>query len=374
MIHRVRASIRLTALTSNLQVARSRAGSRKILAVIKANAYGHGLLPAAEALQDADAYAVTDVDEADLLAAAGTDKPIVILQGIIERSDIARIAEAGYQPVIHSVEQLGWLEQELSKLDRPKALTLWLKINTGMGRLGLMSADCVKAVQVLQSKPWCRKVILMTHLANANLLESTLNQQQLDVFANISRQIPELASSIVASSGLLAGFAINSDWVRPGIMLYGSSPFPYADEKRRRDAFGLQAVMTLQSKIIAIQNCKAGDSVGYCSQFICPQDMRIGIVCIGYADGYPSNAPNGTPVLVNGKRCTTVGRVSMDMIAVDLSSTPEASIDTIVTLWGDELSLDEIAEHTGILSYNLTCSVAARVERFIDNSQDTQRG
>mgnify|MGYP003630999196 FL=1 len=374
MIHRVRASIKLSALTNNLRVARSHARNRKIMAVIKANAYGHGLLSVAEALQSADAYAVTDVDEADLLSAAGTDKPIVILQGIIERSDIARIAIAGYQLVIHSVEQLGWLEQELSKLNKPQALTLWLKVNTGMSRLGLMPDECLNARQFLQAKPWCQEIVLMTHLANANLLDSNLNQHQVDAFVAASMQMPDLAKSIAASSGLLAGFGADADWVRPGIMLYGSSPFPYSDEKLRRESFGLQAVMTLQSKIIAIQNCQAGDSVGYCSQFICPQAMRIGIVCIGYADGYPSNAPNGTPVLINGKRCHTVGRVSMDMIAVDLSAVPEASIDTIVTLWGDELSVDEIAEHTGILSYNLCCSVAARVERVTDSQNESSRG
>lgn len=367
MIHRVKASINLSALSNNLEIARSHANSRKIVAVIKANAYGHGLIQAAEALQKADILGVTDVNEADLLAASGNNKPILILQGIIERADIIRIAKAGYQVVVHQLEQLAWLEEELTKINLSQPLSIWLKMNSGMGRLGISPADYVLAYQKLQSQAWCKEVVLMTHLANANLIDSALNQHQLDIFSTIAQELSEAATSIPASSGLLAGFGEDTDWVRPGIMLYGSSPFPYADEQLQREKFALQAVMTLQSRIISIQDCKAGDNVGYCSQFICPQDMRIGIVSIGYADGYPSNAPNGTPVLVNATRTGTVGRVSMDMIGIDLSRLPDAQIGDSVTLWGDDLSLDEVAEHTGILSYNLTCSIAQRVERTYSN-------
>jgi len=367
VIHRVKSTINLKALTNNLEIARSHAKNRKIVAVIKANAYGHGLIPAAEALQAADIYGVTDVNEADQLTAAGTDKTILILQGIIERADIARIAEAGYQVVIHSLKQISWLEDELSNITLTKPLRFWLKMNSGMGRLGIMPADFTAAYQNLQGKPWCQEVILMTHMANANLKDSELNQQQLDTFSEITKQIPEAATSIQASSALLASYGESADWVRPGIMLYGSSPFAFSDEQSRRESFGLQAVMTLQARLISIQDCKAGDNIGYCSQFICPHDMRIGIVSIGYADGYPSNAPNGTPVLINGKRTVTTGRVSMDMLAIDLSPAPDAQIGDSVTLWGDDLSLDEIAEHTGILSYNLTCSIANRVTREYKN-------
>ncbi|MDG2090668.1 MAG: alanine racemase [Gammaproteobacteria bacterium] len=367
MIHRVKATINLSALNNNLKVARSHAKNRKVVAVIKGNAYGHGLIPVAEALQDADTFGVTDVDEADLLAASGNTKPILILQGIIERADINRIAKVGYQVVIHHFEQLAWLEKELAKINLTKPLSIWLKMNSGMGRLGITPTDYVKTYQNLQNKAWCKEVILMTHLANANLIDSDLNQHQLSTFSKITQELPDSATSIPASSGLLAGIGDNTDWVRPGIMLYGSSPFPFSDEHLRREAFGLHAVMTLQSNLISIQNCKAGDNVGYCSQFICPQDMRIGIVSIGYADGYPSNAPNGTPVLINGKRTVTVGRVSMDMIGIDLSDLAEAKIGDTVTLWDDELSLDEVAEHTGILSYNLTCSIAQRVEKAYSN-------
>jgi len=367
VIHRAKSTINLKALRHNLEIARSHANKRKVVAVIKANAYGHGLVPVAEALQAADIFGVTDIDEADQLNASGCDKAILILQGIIERSDIARIARHGHQLVIHNLEHLSWLEEELDKINFAKPLSFWLKMNSGMGRLGIMPADFVSAYRSLQSKPWCHEVILMTHLANANLRDSALNQQQLDTFDAISALIPDAATSIPASSALLAGFGKRSTWIRPGIMLYGSSPFAFPNEQSRRESFGLQAVMTLQARLISIQNCKAGDNVGYCSQFICPRDMLIGIVSIGYADGYPSNAPNGTPVIINNKRTVTTGRVSMDMLAIDLSPAPDARIGDSVTLWGEELSLDEIAEHTGILSYNLTCSIASRVTREYQN-------
>lgn len=367
MIQRVKASINLSALSNNLKIARSQANNRKIVAVIKANAYGHGLIPAAKALQAADIYGVTDINEAELLTASDINKPILILQGIIERADIIRIAQAGYQVVVHHFGQLAWLEEELAKIKLSQPLSIWLKMNSGMGRLGISPADYVLAYQKLKGQAWCKEVILMTHLANANLIDSALNQHQLDTFYKVAQELPGTATSIPASSALLAGFGENTDWVRPGIMLYGSSPFPFADKQLRRENFALQAAMTLQSRIISIQDCKAGDNVGYCSQFICPQDMRVGIVSIGYADGYPSNAPNGTPVLVNGQRTGTVGRVSMDMIGIDLSAILDAQIGDSVTLWGDDLSLDEVAEHTGILSYNLTCSIAQRVERVYSN-------
>jgi len=363
VIHRVRASINLNALSHNLRVARQRAGLRKLLAVIKANAYGHGLLPVAEALSEADAYAVTDIEEAEALAGILDPASIVILQGILEHSDIPRIAQAGFQVVIHREAELLWLEQALDSKNPKTPLTFWLKMNSGMGRLGIRPERYLAVYQQLKAKPWCRGIVAMTHLANANLPDSALNLEQLETFTRVSSEIVDCSSSIAASSALLAGFGENSEWVRPGIMLYGSSPFPYSNAGLRRDALGLQAVMSLQAKIIAIQHCRAGDNVGYCSQFICPQDMPVGIVSIGYADGYPSNAPNGTPVLVDGVRTVSCGRVSMDMIAVDLSPVPGAELGSVVSLWGDSLSLDEVAEHTGILSYNLCCSIAPRVER-----------
>ncbi len=364
-MHRVQARISPAALAHNLQIARSLAPGRKLLAVIKANAYGHGLLQAAEALAGADMFGVTDVYEADTLQAQGCEKAILVLQGIIQADDIRRCAERGYQLVIHSVEQLALLDDLLSAGSPVKPLHIWLKMNSGMGRLGIAADDYAATYRKLLARPYCGEVVMMTHLANASLPDSALNALQMENFSRIRASLgePAPAASIAASSGLLSGFGL-ADWVRPGIMLYGSSPFAWQDEHRRRGHFGLRAVMTLEARIIAIQNLQAGDNVGYCSQFICPRDMRIGIVSIGYADGYPSNAPNGTPVMAGGQRTVTTGRVSMDMIAIDLSTIPAVQVGDTVELWGEHISLDEVAEHTGILSYNLTCSIAARVRRI----------
>lgn len=365
MIQRVQANINLQALQANFRIAKSQSLPSKMVAVLKANAYGHGLIPCAEALsEEADIFAVTDINEALQLEAAKPGKPILILQGLIDPQDIKQIAELGFHLVIQSLQQLKVLDDEITKTNFSAPLTFWLKLNSGMGRLGIGLNEYKQAFLSLQKKSYCKEVIMLTHLANSSLPDSELNHQQIRAFNKIKAELEsntKFATSMPASSGILNDLPTQSDWARPGIMLYGSSPFPFQQEAMRRESFSLQAVMTLESRVIAIQYLKAGDNVGYCSQFICPQDMAIGIVSIGYADGYPSNAPNGTPVLVNGKRTTTTGRVSMDMIAIDLSAIPNPKVGDKVTLWGDELSVDEIAEFTGILSYNLTCSVAPRV-------------
>ena len=203
-------SINLNNIKNNLNIIK-KFSKTPICPVIKANAYGHGLIPSAEALTEAEIFGVTDVNEADLLRASGSTTPILILQGIIERSDINRIAKAGYQVVIHHLEQLSWLEEELAKINLTKPLTIWLKINSGMGRLGITPADYVKTYQELQSKTWCKEVILMTHLANANLIDSALNQHQIESFSQIAQELPDAATSIPASSGLLAGFGEDYD-------------------------------------------------------------------------------------------------------------------------------------------------------------------
>lgn len=382
MIHRVQATINRQALAHNLGIARTHARGGKLVAVIKANAYGHGLLPVAEALHESDIFGVTSVDEAEQLRAGGTDQEILVLQGPIVRADVARAARLGFQLVIHDSAHLGWLEDELAKLSVARPLSIWLKLESGMNRLGLAATELRAAYEALKSKPWAGNVVLMTHLANASTPESPLNATQLQNFhaAKASLGNVAIADSISGSAALLAFDADNpvehgsgsvqqvfnnarATWARPGIMLYGSSPFLWSDIKRRREAFGLRAVMTLQARLIAIHDVAANASIGYNSQFICPHAMRIGIVSIGYADGYPSNTPNGAPVMICGVRTQTVGRVSMDMLAIDLTPIPSAQLGDLVTLWGAEISLDEVAAHTGILSYNLTCSVSSRVPR-----------
>lgn len=365
MSQRVKATIDRKALAHNLGVAKQRAPQSKIAAIIKANAYGHGLLPVAEALKAADLFGVTDVVEAEALRAGGTHKDILVLQGIIDRSEIRRMAQQGFQLVIHRAEQLQWLEEELSRVRIPKPLTLWLKMDTGMGRLGVNPDEVAALHLALRRKPWVDDVVLMTHLANGGTPESQLNERQLLNFARCCQALSEFTphTSIAASAPLLA-FDSPGDYARPGIMLYGSSPFPWRDIERRREKLDLRSVMTLQARLISIQQYQAGDNVGYNSQFICPKPMRVGIVSAGYADGYPSAAPNGSPVAVGGERTVTVGRVSMDMLAIDLTDCPNVMIGDWVTLWGDTVSIDEVAAHTGVISYNLTSSLSPRVQRI----------
>ncbi len=364
MSQRIRATIDRSALSHNLGIAQQHARGARTLAMIKANAYGHGLIGSAEGLQNADAFGVTDIDEAEQLRAGGSHKPIVILQGLIDRSEIQRVALQGFQLVVPRVEHLAWLEEDLPQLPLAEPLTFWLKLDSGMGRLGIPPQDFAAAFRKLQAKPWCKQVVVMTHLANASLPDSPLNRAQLDCFAQLHhelRHVPHV-TSVAASSALLA-LNTHADWVRPGIMLYGSSPFAWNDESRRRERFDLKAAMTLEARLLHVAEHKAGDNIGYNSQFICPCPMRVGIVACGYADGYPSNTPNGAPVAICGRRTATLGRVSMDMLAIDLSTIPEAQPGIFAELWGNIVSLDEVAAHTGILSYNLTCSVAPRVPR-----------
>ncbi|HEY0963759.1 MAG TPA: alanine racemase [Pseudomonadales bacterium] len=365
MTQRIRATIDRGALSHNLAIARQHARGARVLAMIKANAYGHGLVAVADALQGADALGVTDINEAEQLRAGGCDRPIVVLQGLIDRSEIPRIAMQGFQLVVPGLEHLAWLEEDLPKLPLAEPLTFWLKLDSGMGRLGIPVREYAAACQRLQAKPWCAQVIMMTHFANASLPDSALNRAQLACFTQLHEELRYVPhqTSLAASSALLA-LETQADWVRPGIMLYGSSPFAWNDEGRRREQFGLKAVMTLEARLLQVAEHPAGTNIGYNSQFVCPRPMRVGIVACGYADGYPSNTPNGAPVAICGRRSETLGRVSMDMLAIDLSAIPEAQPGMYAELWGNTVSVDEVAAHTGILSYNLTCSVAPRVPRL----------
>jgi alanine racemase len=360
--HRIQARIDRAALAHNLQVARRYAKGGRIVAVVKANAYGHGTVQAAEALSAADLYAVTDVEEAERLRLAGPGKGILILQGIMSAADLPLIFEHGYQVLIHRWEDLALLEQAVAKHQPKQPLTLWLKLDSGMGRLGLRAAEYLKLGQTLLSKPWVENLVLTTHLASASDPGAALNAVQLDTFAQVRAHFPDCASSIASSAGLLA-LDCAADWNRPGIMLYGSSPFAWRDEARRREAFDLKPVMTLEARLIGIKDHQSGDNIGYNSQFICDRPMRVGTVSCGYADGYPSTTPNGSPVALDGRRSRTLGRVSMDMLAVDLTDFPDATLGMPVELWGKTISLDEVAAHTGVLSYNLTCSITSRVPK-----------
>jgi alanine racemase len=350
----IRATISSGALAHNLSIARRHAGSdsggAKVWAVIKANAYGHGLERAARALAGADGFAVLDFEEAARLRGAGVAQPILMLEGIFQRLDVPLVSRYSLTPVVHSTVQV----ETLLAGDLAGPIDVYLKVNSGMNRLGFTPENLGAAYQALKEHARIRSVTLMTHFADADGASGVA--AQLDWFREMTKSF-DAPRSLANSAALLRFPEARGDWVRPGIMLYGCSPF--AD--RSAESLGLRPVMTLTSEIIAMQQLRAGERVGYGFGYQASGDLRIGIVACGYADGYPRHAPAGTPVLVNGKRARIVGRVSMDMITVDLSDIPEAGIGSPVTLWGEGLSADEVGAASATLSYELLCKVTPRV-------------
>jgi alanine racemase len=347
----IRATISSGALAHNLSVAKARAGGAKVWAVLKANAYGHGLERAARALQAADGLAVLDFQEAARLRAAGFSKPILMLEGLFEPADLPLLTSHSLTPVIHNAEQVEMLRRAELSAD----IDVYLKVNSGMNRLGFAAEGLRPAYDALRMHRQVRSVTLMTHFADADGASGV--RAQLEWFNQVTQGFE--APRSLANSAALLRFAdeTRADWVRPGIMLYGCSPF--AD--RSAAALGLKPAMTLSSELIAVQHLHPGDKVGYGFSYEAARELTLGVVACGYADGYPRHAPSGTPVLVNGRRTRTVGRVSMDMICVDLTDLPGAYIGTPVTLWGEGLSADEVAAAAGTLSYELLCALAARV-------------
>ena len=346
----IRATISAAALTHNFLVAKAYAGGAKLWAVLKANAYGHGLERAARALEAADGYAVLDFQEAARLRVAGVDKPILMLEGFFKPLDLPLLAKYRLTPVIHNAEQVEMLRLAALAAE----IDVYLKVNSGMNRLGFMVDNLRPAYNALRLHPQVRSVTLMTHFADA---DGAGIKAQLDWFDELTRPFEPGQRSLANSAALIRFPEARGDWVRPGIILYGCSPF--ADKSA--EALGLKPAMTLTSEIIATQHLQPGERVGYGFAYEAAGEMTIGVVACGYADGYPRHAPSGTPVLVNGKRTRTVGRVSMDMITVDITDIPEAYIGTPVTLWGEGLSADEVGAAAGTVSYELLCALAPRV-------------
>jgi len=347
----IRATISAGALAHNLTVAKRHAGGAKVWAVIKANAYGHGVERAARALADADGFAVLDFQEAARLRVAGVTKPILMLEGFFKAVDLGLLSKYRLTPVIHNSEQLEILKH--TKLEGE--IDTYLKVNSGMNRLGFTADTLRPAYNALRMHPQVKSLTLMSHFADADGPGGI--QAQLDWFNQLVRPFEVQQRSLANSAALLRFPEARGEWVRPGIMLYGCSPF--ADQSAEQ--LGLKPVMTLTSELIATQHLQAGERVGYGFGYTAAGQMTIGIVACGYADGYPRHAPSGTPVLVNGKRARTVGRVSMDMIAVDVSDVPGVHIGAPVTLWGEGLSADEVGAAAGTLSYELLCKLTARV-------------
>jgi alanine racemase len=347
----IRATISLGALSHNLMVAKAHAAGAKVWAVIKANAYGHGIERAARAFELADGLAVLDFQEAARLRLAGVTKPVLMLEGIFKSVDVPLLAKYSLTPVIHNPEQV----EMLRTADLGGEIPVYLKVNSGMNRLGFGVESLRPAYNALRMHPQIKGITFMTHFADAD--GATGIRAQLDWFGEIVKPFDVTQRSLANSAALVKYPEARGDWVRPGIMLYGCSPFA----ERSAESLGLKPAMTLSSEIIATQHLQAGERVGYGFSYEAVGELTIGVVACGYADGYPRHAPSGTPVLVNGKRARTVGRVAMDMMAVDISDIPEAYIGTPVTLWGEGLSADEVGAAAGTISYELLTKVTARV-------------
>ncbi len=340
----------LSAMQHNLQVVRRLAPSSRVAAVIKANAYGHGTLRVAHALQQADAFALLNIEAAAQLRHHGLAHPIIMLEGMFGSDELPDYCAHHLIPVVHQPQQLEWLLQ--GRLARP--LDVWIKLNTGMNRLGFTADQLPEAVTRLGQSPNINRITLMSHFADADRPGGC--DEPLIHFNNATSAWP-IQRSLANSAAIIDYPPAHGDWVRPGIMLYGASPF----SDRSASSLGLLPVMTLQSRIIGLQHLHPGDRVGYGATYTATRQMRIGIVACGYADGYPRHAPTGTPILVDGARTQTIGRVSMDMLAVDLSELPQSGLDSPVTLWGDGLSVDEVAHASGTIGYELLCALAPRV-------------
>ena len=348
------ALIDLAALRHNYQLARQCSGG-KALAVVKADAYGHGAVLCAQALQaEADGFAVACIEEALELRAAGITQPILLLEGFFEASELALIDQHQLWCVVHSLWQLDAIEQ--ARLSRP--LQVWLKLDSGMHRVGLFPEQYQAAYRRLQASGKVDKIVLMSHFARADELDCPRTEEQLAVF-NAAREGLQAEVSLRNSPAILGWPQVPSDWVRPGIMLYGATPFAQTQAL----AAQLKPVMTLQSKIIGVRELPAGEPVGYAARFVAERPTRVGVVAMGYADGYPRHAPTGTPVAVDGQLTRIIGRVSMDMLTVDLTDLPQAGLGSRVELWGSQVLASDVAAQAQTIPYQIFCNLR-RVPRL----------
>lgn len=343
-----------SALRHNLAVARRLAPASRVMAIIKANGYGHGLIATARALASADAMGVARLEEGLALREAQIDSPLVLLEGVFSGKELEEAADASLQIVVHNFEQLAMLERSALA---PR-FEIWCKVDTGMNRLGFRAEELESAWRRLrQLAP--RRLRLMTHLSAAELKDSPATGEQLARFASLRERLDaprRVECSIANSAGLILSDAARADWVRPGLMLYGISPIPHVSARE----LGLRPAMTLSTKLIAIRKVPAGDTVGYNGTWRAPYDARVGIAAVGYGDGYPRSLRSGMPVLVNGQAARVVGRVSMDMTAVDITSIP-ARVGDPVTLWGEGLPVEEVASFADTIPYELVCGISQRV-------------
>lgn len=360
-----RALIRLGALEHNLEVIRQAAPGCKVMAVIKANAYGHGMVHVAQHLSHVDAFAVARVPEALELRANGVTAKIVLLAGMMNTIELAAAMQYDFEPVVHCPMQLDLLDHSIGG-----KVNVWCKIDTGMNRLGFDAADAADVLARLERSAGVADIRLMTHLASADELEGSGTSDQLDRFrpivdgfdgdVSIGNTPATLGWPSVVEARSEYGFT-GENWIRPGIALFGISPFG----DKTGTEIGLKPVMQFEARLITIKPLSTGDRVGYKGAYVSDKDTMIGIISAGYGDGYSRHFQSGTPVLINGRKVPVIGNVSMDMIAVDLGDNPKDRVGDIATLWGDGLPVEEVATYANAIPYELVCGVMNREDSEI---------
>jgi len=342
-------------LQHNAHKVREYAPHSKVIAVIKANAYGHGLLNVAPALQGrVDAFAVARLDEALQLRESGINEKLLVLQGCAQADELAQFEKNKIDMVVHSAHQIEWLEQSKVKFTG----NVWLKIDSGMHRLGMSPQDFLVLFSRLRKDKSLANFRFMTHFSSADNIEEITTEQQWQLFLTTIQEHKGYELSAANSAAIVAWPETHQDWVRAGLMLYGASPVM----GKTAAALGLLPVMNFYARIIAIKSIAEGESVGYAGTWTAKKSSRLAVVSVGYGDGYPRHIRRGTCVLINGQRCTIVGRVSMDMLSVDITDNEQASVGDQVTLWGKGLPVDEIAEQANTIAYTLLCGITRRVK------------
>lgn len=359
MARPTRARINLAAIRHNYRYAKSVSPSSKAVAIIKANAYGHGAVRVAQALEpEVDAFGVACIEEAIELREAGIKAPIMLLEGVFTPDELEMVDQLGFMIAVHTQEQLDWV----CAAKPSKPFTVWLKVDSGMHRLGFAPEQAVAVYKQLLACEAVGDITLMTHFARADETSSDATALQMQRFKQCTKGI-EAPVAVANSAGLLAWDMARKDWLRPGIMLYGASPI--LDDKSLEQA--LKPAMSLESALIAVRDLEAGEPIGYGARFVCDKPIRVGVVAIGYADGYPRHAKDGTPVMVKGVRTRIIGRVSMDMLTVDLTDIPDVKVGDPVELWGEHVLANEVAECSDTIAYTLFTGVTRRVPLVYEN-------
>jgi len=351
------AHIHTDALRHNLAQARALAANSRVMAVVKADGYGHGLERVARALEGADAFGVAALSDADRLRAAGLSQPIVLLSGFDEPEDLPQLRRLGVETVVHHLSQLEMLEQAAPG----EPVRCWLKVDSGMHRLGFAPEQVREAYARLRAAPAVADgIVLMNHFASSDEFENPQTRQQMAAFQAATEGL-DGARSLSNSAAVLGWPDAHAGWIRPGGLLYGISVV----EGRTGADFGLRPAMTLSTRLIAVNRVRRGERIGYAATWECPEDMLVGVAAIGYGDGYPRAAPSGTPVLVRGQETQLIGRVSMDLMTIDLRGIDAPAVGDPVELWGPALPVERIAAASATIGYELTCSITRRV-RFVE--------